>query len=269
MNTDTTSLRQQGELILPPILEYNETFASIATWGLWLGAIATLIWALNKLAREKEALPLVLWIAGCVTTNVEPVGDLVGQIVWASDMPWFSYTLMNRDLPSFILVGLAPFYAVPGYYLYKQLLAGASLRRILIISVICAGVPEFGLEMLMVHYGVLGYYGNPTLILGLPIYTIVQNSTLLAVVAVGIYFCATRLRGLGQMWIIIAMPGVVFGYVVGATWPVYIALASDFPSWIIWLTALWACAASIGGCHAALHIPELKELRAQAAATPH
>lgn len=251
-----------GQIPVAPVLEANETVALVFSYALWMSVAATLVWVTWKLVRDRETLPLVLFVAGIVTTNIEPIGDHVGWIVWASNIPWFDYTIMGREMPSFISTGLAAYYAPVGYWAYKQVLQGRSLKTIALVSAVAAGLPEVITEAVMHHFGMIAYYGdNPTKILGIPIYTIVQNSTLLPIVGVVVYLGATRLRGLQQLWLIMALPGVVLGYVFGATWPAYMAVGSSAPAWVVWLTAAWAVTASIGGAYAALQLPELQHRR--------
>ena len=53
-------------------------------WALYAGFAAAVVWALVKLVREREMLPVVLIVAGLIACNAEPVGDHVGSIVYAA-----------------------------------------------------------------------------------------------------------------------------------------------------------------------------------------
>lgn len=257
----------QGQLPLAPVLDSDHAAALGMVIALYVGFGAAVLWALVKLAHGREVLPAVLVVAGLIACNAEPIGDTVGSIVYAPDIPWFDYDVMGRQMPSFILVGLASYVACGGYYAYRFIADGRSLRDIAIVSAVFVGVPEIAMEMLWSHWHVIAYYGdNPTRILGVPIYSIVQNSTLLPVYGVAVYLGATYLTGWRVLWMLVVMPTVTIGYVVGVSWPVYQAVGSSASGLVVWICALWTIAASVGTTYAALQLPQLRALRAARAA---
>ncbi len=252
----------QGQLPLAPVLDSDHAAALVMVVAMYAGFAAAVVWALVKYARGREVLPLVLIVAGLIACNAEPLGDHVGQIVYAPDIPWFDYRVLGREMPSFILVGLASYVACGGYYAYRFLADGRSIRDIAFVCVVLVGVPEIAMEMLWHHWSIIAYYGdNPTRILGIPLYTIVQNSTLLPVYGVVVFLGATYLRGWRLLWMIVAMPTVTIGYIVGVSWPVYQAIGSSASAPVVWFAAAWTIAASIAVSYAALQLPVLRELR--------
>lgn len=252
----------EGQLPLAPVLHADHAAALGMVIALYAGFGAAVVWALVKLVRGREVLPLVLIAAGLVACNAEPIGDHVGQIVYAPDVPWFDYWVMGRQMPSFILVGLASYVACGGYYAARYLADGRSLRDIALVCVVFVGVPEIVMEMLWHHWGVIAYYGdNPTRVLGVPLYSIVQNSTLLPVYGVAVFLGMRYLTGWKVLWMIVVMPTVTIGYIVGVSWPVYQAVGSSASAAVVWLCAAWVIAASIGASYAALQLPVLRELR--------
>lgn len=257
----------EGQLPLAPVLHADHAAALGMVIALYAGFAAAVVWALVKLVRGREVLPLVLVVAGLAACNAEPLGDHVGQIVYAPDIPWFGFWVMGRQMPSFIAVGLASYVACGGYYAYRFLADGRSLRDIALVCVVFVGIPEIAMEMLWHHWGVIAYYGdNPTRILGVPLYSIVQNSTLLPVYGVAVFLGARYLTGWRVLWMIVVMPTVTIGYIVGVSWPVYQAIGSSASAPVVWLTAAWTITASIGASWAALQLPVLRELREQRAA---
>lgn len=257
------TLPGQGQLPLAPVLDSDHAAALGMVIVLYAGFAAAAVWALVKLVRGKEVLPLVLLLAGLIACNAEPLGDHVGQIVYAPDIPWFDYQVLGRQMPSFILVGLASYVACGSYYAYRFLADGRSIRDIAFVCVVLVGIPEIAMEMLWHHWGIIAYYGeNPTRILGVPLYTIVQNSTLLPVYGVVVFLGVRYLRGGQRLWLTVAIPTVTIGYIVGVSWPVYQAIGSSAGGLVVWFAAAWTIAASIAVSYAALQLPELRELRA-------
>jgi hypothetical protein len=255
----------EGQLPLAPVLDSDHTAALVFVVAIYAGFAAALVWAAAKHVRERETLPLVLVLAGVVAANMEPIGDHVGLIVYAPDIPWFDYWVMGRQMPSFILVGEASYIAFGSYYAYRMLASGRSLGRIAFVSAVLVGIPEILVEVGWHHWGMISYYGeNPTRILGIPLYSIVQNSTLLPVLGVVTFLGARHLRGAHVLWLVLALPAATIGYIVGVSWPVYEAIQSSADAPIVWAAALVTCVASVAASYAALQLPELRALRAGA-----
>ncbi|MCC3312280.1 hypothetical protein [Nocardia africana] len=256
----------EGQIPLPPELHANQTAAWVVIVLLYGGAVAAVGWAGWKLLRDREALPAILVVSGVIAANIEPLGDTVGTIMYAADIPWFHYTIMGRSMPAFILVGCMPYVAMGGYYAYRYIERGRSLRDIVLLSAVWVGVPEIIAEMLLHHWGLIVYYGdNPTRIFGIPLYSIVQNTTLLPVYGIVIYFCVRYLRGANLLWLILFIPAVTIGYVVGVSWPAYQAVQSSAPWPVTWFACLVVCVTSLAVTYALLRIPVLRELRERAA----
>lgn len=252
----------QGQLPLAPVLHADHTAALVIVIALYAGFAMAVLWALFKYARERETLPLVLVVAGVIAANIEPLGDHVGLIVYAPNIPWFDYWVMGRQMPSFIAVGEASYVALGSYYAYRMIANGRSMGRIAFVSAVLVGIPEILVEVLWRHWHIIGYYGdNPTRIAGIPLYSIVQNSTLLPVFGVATFIGVTYLRGARILWLIIAIPAVTIGYIVGVSWPVYEAIQSSAPHVVTWLAALVTITASVAGTYAALQFGAVKELR--------
>jgi len=258
------SLPGEGQLPLAPILHADDTAALVSVILLFAGFGACLVWALVKWLRDREALPTVLVVAGLIACNTEPVGDYVGQIVYAVDIPWFDYWVLGHQMPSFIAVGFASYVALGGYYAARFIGEGRSLRDIAIACIVAIGIPEIVTEMLWHHWEIIGYYGeNPTRVLGIPLYSIVQNSTILPVYGVAVYLGSRYLKGAQILWMILAMPTLTMGYIVGVSWPVYQAIGSSADAWVVWVAATWTVVASIAIAYGALQIPVIRDLREQ------
>lgn len=260
----------EGGVPVAPVLHANQAMAWLIHVAAYGGFAAALGWALWRLARRREVLPLVLVIAGTVAANIEPLGDFVGAIVYANDIPWFGYTVMGHRMPAFILVGASTYVAFGGYLAYRYLQNGRSLRDIFVLSAVYVGIPEIVLEMAWHHFGIIAYYGdNPTRVLGIPLYSIVQNTTLLPVYGVVIYFAAKYLTGARIWWLVLFIPATTIGYIVGVSWPAYQAVQSSAPAPVVWAAAAMVIATSISATYALLQIPELRQLRDEHARGRH
>lgn len=252
-----------GQVPLAPVLESDQTWARVMVVVLYAGFAAVVGWALWKALRGREPLPLVLLVAGVIAANIEPLGDHVGLIVYAPDIPWFDYWVMGRQMPSFIAVAECSYVAFGSYYAYRMIAAGRSLRDIGIVCALWVGIPEVAVEMLWHHWQIISYYGdNPTRVGGVPLYSIVQNSTLLPVYGITVFLGVRHLRGPRILWLVLAIPAVTIGYIVGVSWPVYLAIQSSWPAVVVWGAALATIVASVAGTYAALQYPDVRARRA-------
>jgi hypothetical protein len=250
-----------GQLPVPPVLHSNHTAALAMVIALYAGFAAAVVFSIAKLARG-EVLPVVLLVAGFITCHIEPLGDHMGFIVYAPDIPWFHWWEMGRQMPSFIFVGLVAYLVFGGYFAYRLVDRGASIARVAFISAVVVGIPEIVMEMLWHHWGIISYYGdNPTRILGVPLYTIVQNSALLPVLGVTVFVGVRYLLGARLLWLIPAIPGVTIGYIVGTTWVAYQAIGSSAPAAVVWSGAFYSCVTALAAAYGVLQLPIVRERR--------
>lgn len=257
----------EGGVPVAPELHANQIVAWTFIVIAYVGFAVALGWGLFRLARHREVLPLVLVVAGTIAANIEPLGDFVGAIVYANDIPWFGYWVMGRRMPAIILVGASTYVAFGGYIAYRYLSTGRSLRDIFLLSAVYVGIPEILVEMSWHYSGMIAYYGeNPTRMGGIPLYSIVQNTTLLPVYGIVIYFAAKYLTGARIWWLLLFIPATTIGYIVGVSWPAYMAIHSSWPAVIVWGAAAMVIATSIAITYMLLNIPELRALRDQRAA---
>lgn len=257
----------EGGVPLAPELHANQLVAWVSIALAYGGAAAALAWVLWRLVKHRQMLPLVLFLAGLVAANIEPLGDLVGSIVYANDTPWFGYTVMGRRMPAWILVGASSYVAIGGYIAYRYISQGKSLRDIFLLSAVYIGIPEIVIEMIWHFTGVISYYGdNPSRVGGVPLYSIVQNTTLLPVYGIVIFYAVKYLKG-SRIWLLVLLiPATTIGYIVGVSWPAYQAVQSSAPIVVTCLAAVAVIVTSILSTYLLLQIPELRQIRDTAGA---
>jgi hypothetical protein len=252
-----------GQIPLAPVLHADHTAALVMVIVIYAGFAGGLVWALGMLARGHGPLPLILLAAGVVAANLEPLGDHVGLIVYAPNIPWFHYWVMGRRMPSFILVGESTYVAFGSFYAYQMLDRGRSFARVAFVSAVLVGIPEIIVEVLWHHWGMIAYYGhNPTRILGIPLYSMVENSTLLPVFGFMTLLAVRYLDGARRLWLLLIVPCVTIGYIVGISWPVYLAIQSSAAAPIVWAACLVTCVAALASGYAVLQSPPVRERRA-------
>ena len=262
MHNVGAQLPGQGQIPIAPVLHADHTAALVMVIAIYAGFAGAIGWALVMLVRSRTTLPLLLLVAGVCAANLEPLGDHVGLIVYATNVPWFHYWVMGRRMPSFILVGESTYVAFGSYYLYRMLDAGRSVGRIAFVSAVVVGIPEIIVEILWHHWGIIAYYGhNPTRILGVPLYSIVQNTTLLPVFGFTTLLAVRYLRGTQLLWLLLIVPCVTIGYIVGVSWPVYLTIQSSATPALTCAACVMVCVASLASAYAVLNSPIARERR--------
>ena len=251
-----------GQIPVAPVLHADHAAALFMVIAIYAGFGLAVAWAVVMRVRTRETLPLVLLAAGVLAANLEPLGDHVGLVVYAPNIPWFHYWVMGRRMPSFILVGESTYVALGSYYAYRMLDWGRSIGRVAFVSAVLVGIPEIIVEMLWHHWGIIAYYGhNPTRILGVPLYSIVQNTALLPVFGFMTLLAVRYLSGRQVLWLLLIVPCVTIGYIVGVSWPVYLTIQSSATPVLVWLACLVTCVASLASAYAVLSSPIIRERR--------
>lgn len=214
----------------PPVpydLVANET----ASWGFLaftaVSFIATLAWAIRTGVRSQDWLPLLLMGGGALCGFLEPLADLLGATFYPMNTPLLVFELFGRHIPLFVFVGESMFFATAVYAAYRLFIAGVSAAKLLGILLLFS-LFDAAMEMTVIQFGVMTYYGNnPTLIFGLPAYSLVQNGALAVVGGWTVLAVLPLLRGRKKLLIIPIVP-LSFGLQAFiTTWPMYLGLNID------------------------------------------
>ncbi|OHT85353.1 hypothetical protein BKG68_13985 [Mycobacteroides saopaulense] len=199
-----------------------------ASWGFLaftaVSFVATLVWAVRLGLRSQDWLPLTLMGGGALCGFLEPFGDILGATFYPLNTPLLVFELFGRHIPLYVFVGESMFFATAVYYAYRFLVTGVGVARLLIIIVIFS-LFDAGMEMTAIHFDVMTYYGdNPTLVLGLPLYVLIQNGALAVVGGWAVLIAIPHLTGKQRLLLALLVP-IAFGLQAFiATWPMYLAL---------------------------------------------
>ncbi|WP_205695498.1 hypothetical protein [Conexibacter sp. SYSU D00693] len=196
----------------------------------WFTVAATMLmvaWSVLYAAREahrlRSALPLVVLASATTWLPNEPFIDAVLGFQYAADAPATLFTLAGREIPITAL-GIGAMFSMFTWWLYQQLLAGTTERRIVVICIL-AGVIDWPFEWIAISGNVFEYYGdNPSRVLGLPITSMVQNCFLFLFMACVLALAAPHLRGWRSLLFLPVIPGCYYAAAFVCTWPAYLAL---------------------------------------------
>lgn len=216
----------------------------------WIFAGATLLMVAGSVAvgvgetwRRRSILPLVVFLSATLWLPNEPFIDTVLGFQYASDAPATMFTLAGRVIPLSVL-GVGAMFTMFTWFVFRLIESGATRGRIVLVCVV-AGVIDWPLEWMAIHWNVFEYYGdNPSRILGLPLTSMVQNCFLYAFMGSVLALCAPYLTGWRALLFLPVIPGCYYTVALMCTWPHYVALHAGWPHGVFWPLTLVAAAAN-------------------------
>lgn len=196
----------------------------------WIFAAATFLMvavsvamAAREALRLRSALPLVVFASAVLWLPNEPFIDAILGFQYASDAPATLYALAGREIPVSAL-GIGAMFSMFTWAIYRLITEGAPRGRIILIAVV-AGVIDWPLEWMAIHWNVFEYYGdNPSRILGLPLTSMVQNCSVYVFMACVLALVAPYMKGWCALLFLPVIPGCYFAMATLCTWPAYLAL---------------------------------------------
>lgn len=206
-----------------PLTGANTTVFWIFAAATFAMVAASVLIAARETWRMRSTLPLVVFLSAALWLPNEPFIDVVLGFQYASDAPATMYIEAGRPIPVSVL-GVGAMFFIFTWLIYRLVQAGAPLSKIVGIAVV-AGVIDWPLEMLAIHYNVFEYYGdNPSRILGLPLTSMVQNCFVYVFMAAVLVFCAPHMKGWRSLLFLPVIPGCYYAMALLCTWPAYLAL---------------------------------------------
>ncbi|HYF26982.1 MAG TPA: hypothetical protein VD931_14660 [Baekduia sp.] len=196
----------------------------------WLFAAATMVMvaaavvlAVRETLRTRSVLPVVVFASATLWLPNEPFIDTILGFQYAADAPATLFTLAGREIPISAL-GIGAMFFLFTWWIHQLLVRGTPTRTIVVVAVV-AGVIDWPLEWMAIHWDVFEYYGdNPSRILGLPVTSMVQNCFLYVFMACVLALCAPYLRGWRALLFLPVLPGCYYAMALLCTWPAYLAL---------------------------------------------
>jgi hypothetical protein len=238
MNGGYGSAPGYGEILgSPPPLtatDFEATF--FLFWAGLLVVVIALPWAISRLVRHKDSLPLLMLGAGLITSLGEPMLDLVGHLRWAQNLHGPAFTNFGIDVPLLIPPCYALFMGLEAYWVYTIVQRGITVKKFFLLFV-AIGISDAIMEHPGVIMGVYEYYGSqPFEFYKFPFYWSITNGAAIATIGVMLHFLwpMVKDRGLGKLWV---LPIGIIGTMMaefGVGFPVFLAINADLPTWLQW-----------------------------------
>ncbi|MUM17104.1 hypothetical protein FZI91_16760 [Mycobacterium sp. CBMA271] len=219
----------------PPVIECPPWWAWTVVAVLAGCLLISLVWVgWMTVRRHEDALMYWLIMLSGVTILpyfVEPWLDVIGATTYMTNaLPYV--TIADRPLPIFVplvWVGTAPTALV----VYEMIKKGWAARTLIVFAVVFGIIECIG-EMVNSHFGLMKYYSNNALVLGVPLPSLVQNGGFLVMIAWVLVVIRPHMHG--YRWAIIPFvpPGAYLAYTIIRTLPNYFAIhlgLGPAPSW--------------------------------------
>ena len=217
--------------------------------------IATVSWALKRLAA-RDALPICIVLAAMVASLLEPTLDVLSMCWYARDNVAIAFTGFGVSLPVFAVIGYGFFFGVQAYSGMALLERGADRKTMwrLYAGWWCV---NYILEFVGTHLHAYTYYGpQPYSVFGVPLWFMFVN-TAMAIVSGTVFFVAKPiLHGVGALWSVPLLTSTYGALYLGTCWPIFLALHSEVPAFVLWVAAAVSVALALLAVHVALGIAD-------------
>lgn len=218
-------------LPVPDDLMVNDLVANLFT--IWAGGfgLAVIPWALYRLKKSNDSIPILMIIGGFICSVLEPMLDYLGHLWWPTDLPGPSFVGYSLNVPYLIPPCYVFFIAMTGYWAYLQMKKGLDLKGVFVVWFLIS-MTDVIMEMPGTALGAYVYYGDASFkVLGFPVAWGWLNGTSMFMTGVLLYLVEPHLKGIHRLFIIF-VPIVAMGASYGATaWPYFISLNWEMP-WI-------------------------------------
>jgi hypothetical protein len=250
-------------VIHPPFdLEPNLTVAWIALWAMGIATVLSVAHAVFDWRVTRSPMLWMLLLGGATVGPfaIEPTYDIVMATWYPSDLPFQIATVAGRPMALMIPLTYVAGISWTCYLAFRMVMAGASVRTMVLTFGALSLIEGIG-EMTLSHFGVMRYYGNHATIFDVPLPTLVQNAGMFPIIGVALAMLVPHLRG--WRWLVVPfVPYCLYtGYVLGCTWPNFLAIHGQAAPALFWALALLSCALNGLAAWGALHVPTAVQLR--------
>lgn len=237
-----------------------------ASWGFFFfaGALAIFIalpWAISRVLRYRDWLPLTIIGSGFICSLVEPMLDLLGHLRWARDLP-VAFTNFGIDIPWLIPFCYAAFLGLEAYFVYLVFKHGATVKQIMLMVFPICIMTDAVMETVGLNLNVYEYYGlQPYRFLEFPYWWGFMNATSFMTVGALIWYLEPRLKGAQRLGLLLVAPTGMMAAYFTTGWPHLLAHNSTLPDWARWIAATITMAACVGLVRIIAHFVAVPEPR--------
>jgi hypothetical protein len=195
---------------------------------------SALWWCLRRLARERDPVPVLMWVGSFVAVVNEPMLDDLCHIWYAPNLPLTLVTGWGMKVPLLVALAWAFFVGMTGYVSYLLLERGLRRQQIYLLWAFLMAL-DVALEYPALGFDLWTYYSaQPFKLLGFPLWMTWINATGMFLGGFLLWLLAAHLKG-NWRWLVMLFPGA--GYLLSWTTLAslnYLALEWNPPAVVKW-----------------------------------
>jgi hypothetical protein len=208
-----------------------------------------LAYAIHVARRTRSPLPVLFWIGGLCTVVLEPVADVMGNVIHSPDGAWVVFSVEDHPIPWHVLLCYPWYFGGLPIVIFDRMRARDVDRKFWWDHYLLVGMLVPLVEVVPAHYNIWVYYGHQPLKIGAtPIGIAASNICAVMLPTLLIYMLLPVLKGWRQLLVVPLMPAVAMGAHAGSGVFNYVVLGQDTvatPGWIIQASALAAIGLSV------------------------
>ena len=226
--------------VLPSPPPFSATDFEATFFLFWAGLLVVVIalpWAVLRVKRHGDWLPLLALGAGFITSLGEPMLDFVGHLRWAQNLHGPAFSNFGIDIPLLIPPCYGLFMGLEAYFICTIIQKGIQPKHLFMLFAAC-GITDAIMEHPGVIMGVYEYYGvQPFEFYKFPFYWSFTNGVAICTIGVLMYYVWPIVKDKGWQKLAILPLGIIGTMVgeFGAGFPVFLAINADIATWLQWV----------------------------------
>jgi hypothetical protein len=212
--------------IQPVPLDYHAGSTGKWLFTIWAGGFAVVVlpYAIYRLKRYRDVVPILVWVGGFICSLGEPMLDQLGHLWWPLNLPGPVFKGYDLSVPLLIPPCYAFFVSGMGYVAYRQFLRGVSVSKVFVIWLAISST-DLALEIPGVSANVYKYYGRePFDVFNFPLHWAWLNGTGFLAVGFLLYLVVPRLHGAKKVLLVLVTISAFLGSYGVTAWPAFLAL---------------------------------------------
>ncbi|GHV73865.1 hypothetical protein AGMMS49940_11670 [Spirochaetia bacterium] len=197
-------------------------------------ACASVIYAIVLTIRESDPLPIAACIGALICALNEPIYDILGKIVYASNNP-MAFTAFGREVPWFLVIGYVPWVGLLPVIIARMMADGVPRKKLHIIALV-SFLSVVCVESLGTYFSAWAYYGD------VPLKYLVVAPQMAPVPIVGgflLYAISHKYKGWRRALSAAVISTLTLPMVfASASWPLYLGLYSDISPLVRWIAGI-------------------------------
>ncbi|MDB5971496.1 MAG: hypothetical protein JWQ90_3946 [Hydrocarboniphaga sp.] len=226
---------------VPPEASIPQGLQTVFLYATIFAVVGVLIAAMVMARRYRSAVPVLMVVAGFAAILLETIVTFLGHAIHPAPGQITLFQAVDRAIPWHIALGYTAGFGIFYLTLYPKMVGQSLTRPYIWKTVLITAVCYFLGEAYPVSHGLWIYYDYQPLWLWhgtAPLTWNILNSCCMLMGATLMYVTLPHLKGWKQILIVPMGPmGALMGH-AGAGFPMYNAMNTDWPHWVLELSGV-------------------------------